>query len=152
MYIVVCSTMSVSIKNVKIKALFDSDAELNYMSKRLTNSTQLFIRQEINIVIINFTDERVRFFDVCKSIFINIENIIISISIFVIERSNHELFLNRFFQRITRINVVNINDDSLKRMLHLLNDEKRMNFLRISAEHVNNKDEKFIFVFKTLNV
>ena len=73
---------------------------------------------------ISFTDERARFFDVCKSMLINIKNIIISISIFVIERSNHELFLNRFFQRIVRMNVVNMNNNSLKMMLHLLNDEK----------------------------
>ena len=100
----------------------------------------------------NFTDERARFFDVCESMFINIENIIISIFIFVIKRSNHELLFNRLFQRIARMSVININDDSLKMMLHSLNDEKQINFLKIFAEHVSNKDEKFIFVFKTLNV
>ena len=144
--------MNVSIENIKFKVLFDSNAEINYMSKKLTNSTQLFIHQEINIVIMNFTDERARFFDVCESMLINIKNIIISIFIFVIERSNHELLLNRFFQRIIRMNVVNMNNDSLKMMLHSLNDEKRINFLKIFAEHVSNKNEKFVFVFKTLNV
>ena len=152
MYVVVCSTMNVLIENNKVKILFDSNAEIKYMSKKLTNSTQLFIRQEINIVIISFTDKRARFFDVYKSIFINIESIIISIFIFVIERLNYKLFLNRFFQRITCMNVVNMNDDSLKMMLHLLNDEKQMNFLKIFVKHVNNKNEKFVFVFKTLNV
>ena len=44
MYTVVCSTMNVSIENIKIKTLFDSDAEVNCISKKLTNSTQLFIR------------------------------------------------------------------------------------------------------------
>ena len=44
MYIIVYSTMSVSIKNIKVKTLFDSDAEINCMLKKLTNSTQLFIR------------------------------------------------------------------------------------------------------------
>ena len=152
MYAVVCSTMNVLIENIKVKALFDSDAEINCMSKELTNSTQLFIRQDINIVMMNFIDERARFFDVCELIFINIKSIIISIFIFVIKRSNHELLLDRFFQRIIRMNVVNMNDDSLKMMLHSLNDEKRMSFLRISAEHVSNKNEKFVFVFETLNV
>ena len=152
MYAVVCLTISVSIENVKIKALFDSDVEVNCMSKRLMNSTQLFIRQDINIAMINFTDERARFFDVCESMLINIESIIILIFIFVIERSNHELLLNRFFQRIARMSVVNINNDLLKMMLHSLNDEKRISFLRISAEHVSNKDKKFVFIFKTLNV
>ena len=101
---------------------------------------------------INFTDKRARFFDICESIFINIESIIISISIFMIERSNHELLFNRFFQRIARMNAVNMNNNLLKMMLHSLNDEKRINFLKIFAEHVSNKDEKFVFVFKTLNV
>ena len=151
-YAVVCSTMNISIKNVKIKTLFDSDAEINCMSKKLTNLTQLFIRQEINIVMMNFINERVRFFDVCKSIFINIESIIISILIFVIERSNHDFLFNCFFQRIARMNIVNMNDNLLKMMLHSLNDEKKVNFLKISAKHVSNKDEKFVFVFKTLNV
>ena len=100
----------------------------------------------------SFTDEHVRFFDVYESMLINIENIIISISIFVIKRSNYELFLNCFFQRIARISAVNINDNSLKMMLHSLNDEKRISFLKIFAEHVSNKDEKFVFIFKTLNV
>ena len=63
-------------------------------------------------------------------------------------------FLIVFFNVLlrARMSVVNMNDDSLKIMLHSLNDEKRMNFLKVSAEHVNNKNEKFVFVFKTLNV
>ena len=44
MYIVVYLTINVSIENIKVKTLFDNDAEINYMSKKLTNSTQLFIR------------------------------------------------------------------------------------------------------------
>ena len=97
MYVIVCSTMNVSIKNVKVKALFNSDAEINYILKKLTNSTQLFIRQEINIIMMNFINKRARFFDIYESIFINIESIIISIFILVIKRSNHELFLIVFF-------------------------------------------------------
>ena len=100
----------------------------------------------------NFIDERVHFFDVCELIFVNIKSIIILTFIFVIERSDHDFLLNRFFQRIVCINVVNINDDSLKMILYSLNDEKRMNFLKMFAEHINNKDKKFVFVFKTLNV
>ena len=116
--------MNVFIDDVKIKTLFNNDVKINYMSKKLINATQLFIRQEINIIIINFIDERVRFFDVCESIFVNIENIIISTFIFVINRSNHDFLLNRFFQRIACMNIVNMNNDLLKMILHSLNDEK----------------------------
>ena len=72
----------------------------------------------------NFINERARFFDIYESIFVNIKNIIIFAFIFVIERSNHDFLFNRFFQRIARMNVININDDLLKMILHSLNDEK----------------------------
>ena len=39
MYVVVCSTMNVSIDDVKIKTLFDNDVEINCMSKKLTDAT-----------------------------------------------------------------------------------------------------------------
>ena len=149
---VVCSTMNVFIDDIKIKTLFDNNIEINYMSKKLINATQLSICQRINIVMINFINERVYFFDVYESIFVNIENIIILISIFVIERSNHDFFLDRLFQRIIHMNIVNINDNLLKIMLYSLNDEKQMNFLKMFAKHINNKNEKFVFIFKTLNV
>ena len=100
----------------------------------------------------SFINERARFFNICESMLISIESIIISIFIFMIKRSNHELLFNRFFQRIVRMSVINMNNDSVKIMLHSLNDEKRINFLRIFAKYVNNKNEKFVFVFKTLNV
>ena len=115
--------MNVFIDDVKIKILFNNNVEINYISKKLIDATQFFIRQKINIVMI-FINERARFFDVYKSIFINIKNIIISIFIFVIKCLNHDLFLDRFFQRIARINVINMNDNSLKMILHSLNDEK----------------------------
>ena len=50
------------------------------------------------------------------------------------------------------MNVININNDLLKMILHLLNDKKQMNFLKMFAEHINNKNKKFIFNFETLNV
>ena len=72
----------------------------------------------------NFINERVRFFDVYELIFVNIENIIILIFIFVIERLNYDFLLNCFFQRIAYMNVINMNNDLLKMILHSLNDEK----------------------------
>ena len=100
----------------------------------------------------NFIDERARFFNIYKSIFMNIENIIISTFIFVIKRLNYDFFLDRFFQRIVYMNVINMNDNSLKMILHSLNDEKRMNFLKVSGKHINNKNKKFVFIFEILNV
>ena len=73
---------------------------------------------------INVIDERARFFDVCETDFISINSITILISVFVIKRLNHELLLKRFFQRTSRMNFINMNDESFEMILHFLNEEK----------------------------
>ena len=73
---------------------------------------------------INVIDERARFFDVCEAVSISIDSITISISIFVVKCSNHELLLKRFFQRAVRMSSINMNDESLEIILHSLNEKK----------------------------
>ena len=43
MYVIIYSTMNVLIDDVKIKTLFNNDVEINCMSKKLIDATQLFI-------------------------------------------------------------------------------------------------------------
>ena len=100
MYVIVCSTINILINNVKIKTLFNNNVKINYISKKLIDATQFLIRQIINIIIMNFIEECIRFFDVCKSILVNIKNIIISTFIFVIKRLNHDFFLIVFFNAL----------------------------------------------------
>ena len=152
MYAVVCSIVSVMIENIKIKMMFDNGAEVNCMFKRLTDVVQLLIRQNINIIMINVIDERARFFNVCEAIFISIDSITISISIFVMKRSDHELLLKRLFQRAVHINFINMNDELLEMILHSLNEKKRINFLKMFAEYVSNKKEESVFAIKPLNI
>ena len=151
-YVVICSIVSVIIENIKIKAMFDNKTEINCMFKRLINVVQLSVRQSINIIMINIINERARFFDVCKTVFISIDNVMISISIFVVKRSDHELFLKKFFQRAARMNFININNELFKMILHSLNEKKRVSFLKVPAEHVSNKEKKSMFAMKSLNV
>ena len=101
---------------------------------------------------INVINERARFFNVCETVLINIDSITISISVFVVKRSDHELLLKRFFQRAARINSINMNDESLEMILYSLNEKKRMNFLKMPAEHVSNKEKESMFAMKSLNV
>ena len=72
----------------------------------------------------NFINECARFFDVYESIFVNIKNIIILTFIFVIKCLNYDFFFDHFFQRIACMNVINMNNDLLKMILHSLNNEK----------------------------
>ena len=132
--------------------MFNNEAKVNCMFKWSINIVQLSMRQSTNIIIINVIDERARFFDVCEAVFINIDNITISISVFVVKRSDHELFLKRLFQHAARMSSINMNNESLEIILHSLNEKKRVSFLKMSAEHVNKK--KFSVrneVFKHLN-
>ena len=101
---------------------------------------------------INIINERARFFDVCEIILINIDSITISISVFVVKRSDHELLLKRSFQRAARMSSINMNDESLEMILHSLNEKKRVSFLKVPAEHVSNKEKKSMFAMKSLNV
>ena len=100
---------------------------------------------------INVINERTRFFNVCETVFISIDSIIISISVFVVKRSDYEFFSKSFFQRAAYMSFINMNDKSLKTILHFLNEKKRVKFLRTFAEHVNNKEKEFIFAMKSLN-
>ena len=72
------------IENIKIKTMFDNEAEVNCIFKRSTDAAQLSVRQNINIIRINIINERARFFDVCETVLINIGSITRSISVFVI--------------------------------------------------------------------
>ena len=101
----------------------------------------LFMRQNINIIMINVINERVRFFNMCETVFISIDSIMISISIFVVKYSDHKLFSKRFFQRAARIDSINMNDKLFEIILHSLNKKKRVSFLKISVEYVNNKEK-----------
>ena len=153
MYAIVCSTMKIIIKEIKIKAMFKNNVEINCMLKKLTNVAQLFVRQRINIIIVNVSNERARFFNICEAIFINIESIIVSVFNFVVKYFNHEFFLKRFFfQRAARMSFVNMNNKFFKMMLHFLNDEKRMNFLKKLTKHISNEKEDFVFIVYSLNV
>ena len=97
---------------------------------------------------INIIDKRARFFDVCETVSINIDIITISISVFVMKRSDHELLLKKFFQRAARMSFTNINNKSFEIILHFLNKKKRMSFLKMFAEYVSNEKEKFVFAIK----
>ena len=140
-YTVTYSIVNVTIENIKIKTIFNNEAEINCIFKWLIDAAQLSVRQNINIIMINVINERARFFDVCETVLISINSITISIFVFVVKRLNHELFLKWFFQRAARISFINMNNKLFKMILHSLNEKKRISFLKVSAEHVSNKEK-----------
>ena len=105
-YVIVCSIVSVTIENIKIKTIFNNRTKVNYMFKRLVDIASLSVRQDINIIIINIINKRAHFFDICEVVLISIDSITISISIFVVKCSDHELLLKRFFQCAVRMSFI----------------------------------------------
>ena len=75
----------------------------------------------------------------CETVLINIDNIMISISIFVVGRSDHKLLFKKLFQRAAHMSFINMNDKLFKMILRSLNEKKRMNFLKMFTEHFSNK-------------
>ena len=102
---------------------------------------------------IDIIDERARFFNIDETIFINIDSITILISVFVVKRSDHELFLEKFFQRTVYMSFININNEIFEMILYFLNKKKRVNFLKMFAEHVSNKKKVCVYnnISKRLN-
>ncbi len=72
------------LKNIKVKAIFNSSAKINYISKSFANKINLIIRQNIFILLIKITRTRVCFKEIIKDTKISIKKVIIYIFIFVV--------------------------------------------------------------------
>ena len=152
MYIVAYIIVSVMNENIKIITIFNNETKINCIFKRLIDAVQLSVRQNIKIIMINVINKRARFFNVCDTVFKNIDIIIISISVFVVRRLNYELLLKRFFQRAARMNSININNKLFEMILSSLKEKKQTNFLKMLTEHINNKEKESVFAIESLNV
>ncbi len=82
------------LKNIKIKAIFNNNAKINCINKNFANKTNLIIRQNIFILLIEITRARICFEEIIKNAKILIEKIIIYIYIFVVFRFNYDILLN----------------------------------------------------------
>ncbi len=77
--------------------MFNSNAKINYISKSFANKTNLIIRQDIFILLIEITRVRVCFEEIIKNAKISIKRVIIYIYIFVVFRLDYEILLDRSF-------------------------------------------------------
>ncbi len=72
------------LKNIKIKAIFNSNTKINCISKDFANKINLVIRQNISILLIKVTRAHICFEEIIKDAKILIKKIIIFIFIFVV--------------------------------------------------------------------
>ena len=151
MCVVACSKTFVSIENVKVKTLFDNEVEINCINKRLVDEANLFIRHETIMSMIATTNDNVKFVKVCDDLKVRLREVIIITSIFVILKSNHDLILERFFERVARMSSTNMNDESLKLVMHFDDEFTRVFFLVVSINHSRNRETNIVFVVESLN-
>ena len=72
------------LKDVKVKAIFNSNAKINCISKSFANKIDLTIRQDISILLIKITRARICFEEIIENIEILIKKVIVYIFIFVV--------------------------------------------------------------------
>ena len=84
LFAIACSIVSMYIKNVKVKAFFNNNVEINYIIKKLTQKTLLLIRKETIISLIIIIENKTCFLNVCNNVKIRLEKVIVIIFIFVI--------------------------------------------------------------------
>ena len=90
-------------------------------------------------------ENRAYFIKMCDEVKINLKKAVVITFIFVVEQSDHDLILKRFFVRASQMQNTNMNDESLKMMIYSDDDTKKNFFFAISAQHSRNKDADFIF-------
>ena len=134
-----CSIISVHIRNVKVRVLLDSDAEINCIIKKLIQETLLLICRETIISLIAIIENKACFLDVCDDVKVRLREI-------VVDQSNHNLILKRFFVRAVRMQSININNNLLKISIHSDDDTKKIFFSAVLAHHFRNKDVESIFL------
>lgn len=72
------------LKNIKVKAIFNSSIEINCISKDLINRINLTIRQKISILLIEIIKTYICFEEIIEDAKIFVESIVIYIFIFVV--------------------------------------------------------------------
>ncbi len=82
------------LKDIKIKTIFNSNTKINYNSKNFANKTNLIIRQNISILLIEIIEIRTCFEKIIKNTEILIKKLIIYIYSFVVSRFNYKILLN----------------------------------------------------------
>ncbi len=82
------------LKDIKIKTIFNCNTKINYNSKNFANKTNLIIRQNISILLIEIIEIRTCFEKIIKNTEILIKKLIIYIYSFVVSRFNYKILLN----------------------------------------------------------
>ncbi len=135
---------------IYIKALLDSDAEINVMFETFVAKTQLFMQWNIHLDIIEISEAKINIIKCCDDVKINIDEAKLMISIFVIESNEYTLILSRSYERKMHLYINNTSKETCK--MTVIDDDKRIMFFKLILMHNSvNQDVLKIFLEKVKN-
>jgi len=148
LYAVTCSRTRVLMSDeIYVKTLLDSDAEINVMSETLVARTQLSMRRDIHLDMIEVSEAKTNIIECCNDVKIDIDEAKSVVSIFVIESDEYTLILSRSYERKARLCTNNTSKETCE-MTVTDDDERMMFFKSILAHNSVNRDMLKIFLEK----
>ena len=151
MCVVACPKAFVSVGDVKVKALFDSGAEINCISKKLADEAGLPIRHGTAMSMVAATGDSAKFVGICDDLEVRLGGATITVPAFVVAKSDHSLILGRPFERSARMSSTNMDDGSLELVVHSDDGSTRVSFLAMPADHPRNRETDTSFTVESLN-
>lgn len=145
LFAVACPTVYVHIGDVKVRALLDSGAEINCITRRLAYEAMLPVRKGTAISLVAATGDKACFIGVCDDVEVSLGGAVVTTPIFVVDQSDHDLILGRPFARAARMQSTNMDDGSLEVSIHSDDGTKKVSFPAVPARHPRNKDASSIF-------
>jgi len=118
---------------IYVKTLLDSDAEINVMSETLVARTQLSMRRDIHLNMIEVSEAKTNIIECCDDVKINIDEAKSVISIFVIKSDEYTLILSKSYERKTRLCINNTSKETCE--MTVTDDDERMMFFKLILAH-----------------
>ncbi len=132
---------------IYVKTLLNNDAEINVMSETLVARTQLSMRRDIYLDMIEVSEAKTNIIECCNDMKINIDEAKSMISIFMIESDEYTLILSRSYEQKTRLCINNTSKETCE--MTVIDDDERMMFFKSILTHNSvNQDVLKIFLKK----
>ena len=131
---------------VDVYSLLDHGSELNMMPRRVFERTEFFINTEIRWRIdkydsqINAELDKHDSIDVCHNVSVDIGDMEIKQSIFMMKYCNNDLILGRPWERMMRAEYINEDDGSCTVRIKSPDARRMVQFCAVKSEHERNRE------------
>ena len=127
-------------------ALLDNGSEIFMMPRRVHERLDLSIDRHVDWCINEYNTEintmlkEVRSIDCCHDVSIDVGDVKMKLSIFIIEYYNSDIILGRPWECMMRIQYINEDDGSMTMIIKSLDGDRFAKFYIIKGEHERNRE------------